>query len=199
MCLCMRACMRAHNGCGRSKVSARDFTDGCTCLHECFHTLANCCRSEVNLLRDNQRLLKLLEESEGRIKRMESKEENLLRDNQRLLKQLEESELKIKKRESMLVNTDTDKPRSYEHVSSNPPAQHLLRSRPFESSDYSTIQSMKAGENGPASQGRACLECGIVKQHCLVCGRCRNAVYCSRECQALNWSAGHSRECTLVQ
>jgi hypothetical protein len=157
----------------------------------------NCCRAEENMLIDNQRLLKLLEESESKFKRMESKEENLLRDNQRLSKQLEESEARIKKRESMLANTDT--PRSSVHVTTNPPVQHLLSSRPFESSDYSTIQSMKAGENGPASQGRACLECGIVKQHCLVCGRCRNAVYCSRECQALNWSAGHSRECTLVQ
>ena len=149
------------------------------------------------MLRENQRLLKLLEESEAKIKRMEFKEENLLRDNQRLSNQLEGPEAGIKERESMIANTDS--PRSSVHVTTYPPVAHILNSRRFESSDYSTIQSMKAQENGPAAQGRACLECGIVKQHCLVCGQCRKAVYCSRECQALNWSAGHNRECTVVQ
>ena len=49
--------------------------------------------------------------------------------------------------------------------------------------------------NGQWGSG-LCFQCGTTSADPLVCGRCQNAVYCSRQCQAKHWIAGHQHVCS---
>ena len=37
--------------------------------------------------------------------------------------------------------------------------------------------------------------CGAELQKPLVCGRCRTAAYCCKDCQVKDWKAGHKQAC----
>ena len=39
--------------------------------------------------------------------------------------------------------------------------------------------------------------CGGLCTRRLTCSKCKQATYCSKECQRKHWSAGHKRECTV--
>ncbi|KAL4439771.1 hypothetical protein ABPG75_002772 [Micractinium tetrahymenae] len=43
-----------------------------------------------------------------------------------------------------------------------------------------------------------CSFCGDVPPHARRCGRCRVAVYCSKDCQLKHWRAGHRSECARL-
>jgi len=45
----------------------------------------------------------------------------------------------------------------------------------------------------PAPQGRRCEVCKLPAA--LKCGKCREVSYCSKECQAKDWKAGHKVTC----
>ena len=44
--------------------------------------------------------------------------------------------------------------------------------------------------------GAPCKCCGVVSTSLKVCSRCKNALYCSPECQTADWRAKHKKECT---
>jgi len=48
---------------------------------------------------------------------------------------------------------------------------------------------------------RGCTKCGkkVLKQDTAMCSGCRKAWYCTKECQAADWKAGHREECKRAQ
>ena len=49
--------------------------------------------------------------------------------------------------------------------------------------------------NSLSSEGPRCAKCGSTGERLLLCGRCRTVSYCSKQCQKLDWKAGHKQAC----
>ena len=41
----------------------------------------------------------------------------------------------------------------------------------------------------------SCARCGAAAADLKACARCKSVAYCSRECQAAHWKAGHKKNC----
>ena len=50
-----------------------------------------------------------------------------------------------------------------------------------------------------ANAFQKCAECGATDKKLLRCGRCKNAWYCSLECQRKNWKTGHKDRCSISE
>jgi len=51
-------------------------------------------------------------------------------------------------------------------------------------------------EGAPVSSTSSCARCGVAGPVLKACARCKAVVYCSRECQAAHWKAGHKGSCS---
>lgn len=50
-----------------------------------------------------------------------------------------------------------------------------------------------------AVRGRLCFRCFEPSGNILKCAGCRRAGYCSKECQKLDWTAVHKKQCKILQ
>lgn len=54
---------------------------------------------------------------------------------------------------------------------------------------------VSAADLSPPEHTIRCEHCSISTAEGIMCGRCRQAVYCTSECQVAAWRAGHNRTC----
>ena len=70
---------------------------------------------------------------------------------------------------------------------------HLETSIAKTTQQVSTPTEMSHGVPGRTT----CFQCGLVAENNLCCGRCFNAIHCSRKCQEKHWKAGHKNTCDM--
>ena len=46
---------------------------------------------------------------------------------------------------------------------------------------------------GPMTSASSSAKCGVASSNLRACARCKASSYCSKECQAMHWNAGHKR------
>lgn len=58
-----------------------------------------------------------------------------------------------------------------------------------------SLSSSTSGRSAPVGANNACANCHKKSDKLMMCGKCKQVKYCSRDCQVAHFKSGHKKVC----